>query len=601
MNLPIDSIAEKVQIRISRYEGAVVYYDLTLQQNINKRDSFQFRWRLGNSPILDFKTQADIIRKYVGAKVKIHFKDVEQNLEVYYKGVITAMEMLDADGASEGFMVYGTSPDILLDDIVQSRVYEQQNLSQIIRTLADTVPKGTLEGVKANIYNDAPLDYVVQYNETDYAFMQRLAKQYGKWMYYDGTYLQFGKLKGYSAKISSGINLHEFRIKSHLKPQKSAMAGYDYNEGNGVRAEHLSPEQNSKSYFSRNIQHTSQNLFRRPKGYYGYTPRAESNSHLEELQILAQQGREAGAVIYSGRSVLPLQIGGNVKIIKESVESKFVATRLRHHSKGLGHYDCYFEAIPSDVKAPPYTDPFIYPYAETQPATVTDNNDPQGMGRVQVRFSWGSNSKWLRMVTPHAGGGKGFYFVPEIGEEVLVGFEGGNPESPFVMGTHYNGAKSSEYGTAGNDFKVIKTRSGHKLEFEELKNIKLTDAKGNYFHIDSSGENININANETLNITAKNINITASENINVTAGMNITENAGMNHSSNAGAMMSQNAVADYSLMAANIMEYAKGERKSRAKEMQEHSEEHFTNSQGKTDVHAQKELSKNSGEQSKFH
>ncbi|HEX8576531.1 MAG TPA: phage baseplate assembly protein V, partial [Flavobacterium sp.] len=208
---------------------------------------------------------------------------------------------------------------------------------------------------------------------------------------------------------------------------------------------------------------------------------------------------------------------------------------------------------------------------------------------------------WVRMVQPHSGVGKGFYFIPEIGEEVLVGFEGGNAEKPYIIGAHYNGKQSSGYATADNSFKVIKTQTGHYLEFEELKGIKLADKKGNIFHIDSTADTLNIEALQTINLKAPNINLIATQNITSSAGLNITESAGMDHSTSAGAMMIQEAVADYSLTAANISEVAQGEKKSKAKEINENSSEHTANSEGKINVHAQKNIHKNSGEKTNFH
>ncbi|MFK7115062.1 phage baseplate assembly protein V, partial [Flavobacterium oreochromis] len=88
------------------------------------------------------------------------------------------------------------------------------------------------------------------------------------------------------------------------------------------------------------------------------------------------------------------------------------------------------------------------------------------------------------------GAGKGFHFIPEIGEEVLVGFENGNAEKSFVLDTHYNGSETSGYHSLNNDQKIIHTRSGTK--------IILNDAQGCVFIEDPSGnryeqENININ------------------------------------------------------------------------------------------------------------
>ena len=74
-----------------------------------------------------------------------------------------------------------------------------------------------------------------------------------------------------------------------------------------------------------------------------------------------------------------------------------------------------------------------------------------------------TRTPWLRMTNPHAGSGKGMYFIPENGEEVFVAFENDNAEKPYIQGAMYNGNETSGYNTAGNDKKVIQTRSGTKL------------------------------------------------------------------------------------------------------------------------------------------
>ncbi len=118
--------------------------------------------------------------------------------------------------------------------------------------------------------------------------------------------------------------------------------------------------------------------------------------------------------------------------------------------------------------------------------------------------------------------------------------------------------------------------------------------------MDGAG-NINVNAPNDITFTAgKNMNINVGQNITTNVGMNISETAGMNHCSFAGAMMMQNAVADYSLMAANISEIAQGERKSKAKEINESAENKEVSVQGNNNWHTQGEFN-NSGQNSKSH
>ncbi|WP_415782679.1 phage baseplate assembly protein V, partial [Flavobacterium jumunjinense] len=171
---------------------------------------------------------------------------------------------------------------------------------------------------------------------------------------------------------------------------------------------------------------------------------------------------------------------------------------------------------------------------------------PSGLGRVQVKFAWqDGNSPWIRMINPHAGGGKGMYFIPEIGEEVLVGFEAGNAEKPFVLGAMYNGSASSAYATSGNDKKVIQSRSGTKIIMNDAEgSVFVEDPSGNTWMMDGKG-NISVNATKNFSIAAgENVSISAGKNISVSAGANIDNSANENITTVAGTDIIQSATGD---------------------------------------------------------
>ncbi|AUX17749.1 hypothetical protein AQ623_05235 [Flavobacterium columnare] len=154
------------------------------------------------------------------------------------------------------------------------------------------------------------------------------------------------------------------------------------------------------------------------------------------------------------------------------------------------------------------------------------------MGRVRVQFPWqerkNQKTPWIRLIQPHSGAGKGFHFIPEIGEEVLVGFESGNAEKPFVLGTHYNGSETSGYHTSGNDVKAIKTRSGiETLANDAEGSWKQSTPDGNYLQFDGQG-------NATLNIP-KNFNILVGEDFTINVGGNLYKLVAMNENSAIGA------------------------------------------------------------------
>jgi phage baseplate assembly protein V len=139
---------------------------------------------------------------------------------------------------------------------------------------------------------------------------------------------------------------------------------------------------------------------------------------------------------------------------------------------------------------------------------VTNNKDPDGLGRVKVRLPWLSEqaeSDWARVTTPMAGASRGLYFIPEVGDEVLVAFEHGNPDTLFVLGGLWNGKdKPPESNQDGkNNLRTIKSRAGHV--------IRLTDTAG-----EEKIEIIDSSAKNSIVISTKNNTITISADADVT-------------------------------------------------------------------------------------
>jgi phage baseplate assembly protein V len=140
---------------------------------------------------------------------------------------------------------------------------------------------------------------------------------------------------------------------------------------------------------------------------------------------------------------------------------------------------------------------------------VTNNKDPDGLGRVKTSLPWMADqveSDWARVVTPMAGSGRGIYFLPEVNDEVLVAFEHGNPDTPYVLGGLWNGKdKPPESNSDGkNDRRAIRSRSGNVIRLTD------TDGDAKIEIIDSSGKN-------TIVISAKNntITITAASDVTI--------------------------------------------------------------------------------------
>jgi uncharacterized protein involved in type VI secretion and phage assembly len=141
-------------------------------------------------------------------------------------------------------------------------------------------------------------------------------------------------------------------------------------------------------------------------------------------------------------------------------------------------------------------------YYGVYPATVSDNQDPDSQGRVRVRLPWspdaggGTYEAWARLATTMAGGARGTWFVPEVGDEVLVCFQGGDPRWPFVMGALWNGQDAPpESMDADNNIRSIVSRSGIRITMDDTDGavtLTLETPGGQTVSLEDAGSHITI-------------------------------------------------------------------------------------------------------------
>jgi len=183
---------------------------------------------------------------------------------------------------------------------------------------------------------------------------------------------------------------------------------------------------------------------------------------------------------------------------------------------------------------------------------VTNNEDKKKLGRIKIQFPWLSDKNetdWVRISTFMAGAERGSFFLPEKGDEVLVAFEHGDINRPYVIGTLWNEkAKPPETNQDGkNNIRKIRSRTGHELIFNDETNkgqivihtkaghqIILDDSNGkekieikdktgdNSISIDSAKNSIAISSKTKLNIKAQSIEIEADGEMKIKAGGTLT-------------------------------------------------------------------------------
>ncbi|NIM14314.1 MAG: phage tail protein, partial [Candidatus Aminicenantes bacterium] len=120
------------------------------------------------------------------------------------------------------------------------------------------------------------------------------------------------------------------------------------------------------------------------------------------------------------------------------------------------------------------------------PAVVTNNKDPEGWGRVKIEIPWliEGETGWVQVVTLMSGSQRGSFFLPEVGDNVLVAFEHGDINSPYVIGSLWNGKdKPPETNKDGqNNIRKFKSRSGHEFVFDDTDQKEKVEIKTNAKH-----------------------------------------------------------------------------------------------------------------------
>ena len=507
-------------------------YKTKLHQKTNKQDRFSIS--VPSDAIDEFNEYVMHQSRYLlGKEITINYHQYGKIQQSFFGIIDDVKDKRNGTGYGD-IVLKGKSPTLLLQNGKKHRSFTGKTLKQIVEIINEKQP--SYAKVHVCDWHNAKgktLPFVVQYNESDYEFLQRLAKIHGEYFYYNGEKLIFGNDVQPTVEIGEGNELDALNLRIQLQPQFFNYLSYDDASAENIDKSAESFGRNSFQDKGNMMQvvalNQSEKVFtEKPKAYFeGIGVGTRTNHELEEA-VKKEREKRQNVMTVKGRSRNPsLKIGSHAELsdINGKAMETYRILEIKHYHEP-GEYYNEFVGIP-DLYQAPYQDNSAFPKAKEQTAKVIDYNDPEERGRVQVQFPWqeADNEKtpWIRINTLHAGPGKGTNFIPEIGEEVWVGFENGNAERPIVLGTLYNGKEKSGHHTAGNDLKVIKTRSGHTIimnDSEDKMSITILDISGNTIYLDTVKKSITIQAPETIDIICKNLNIKVEENMKTTVGHN---------------------------------------------------------------------------------
>jgi type VI secretion system secreted protein VgrG len=319
---------------------------------------------------------------------------------------------------------------------------------------------------------------LVQMGETDFKFLVRVADDAFSWITPNAQKAEVVDLKqqfegGPTLQWRAEDQLMSFRVKGKLRTP--SMDGAHYNPLQGL-SKVFDKVKGDPAFFdgaSQMVGKVKEQSEAKHKPGYVSDRRGPLDVAGYEMLLHKEVNRSIqSGVIGQGVSLNPAVAAGKTVVIQgvAQAEGTYGVTKVVHHWKPDGYTNEFWCTASSEYKDPQR--PKSNPWYGVVVARVFDNNDPAKLGRIKVQYIWQEQDQtfWARMMTPHAGADRGFLFIPEKGDEVVVAFEDGDPERPIVLGCLWNNTDKpptedfwgAEYQT--DDVKRIVTKSGHRIQ-----------------------------------------------------------------------------------------------------------------------------------------
>ena len=438
--------------------------------------------------------QRPAIESYLGKSLEfVLFEEFESELSIF-QGLVVEGELefeLHGDFVAK---LHAVTKSYLLQLTPEEDYFLKKSLPDVAKKIVKE------DGLELEFNADGPMAKVnyVQWGETDFDFLRRISDDQHCFIRPTpkGIEIRRGfEDVGLSLRWHDEYGLIEFSIKGKLGQPSFDGTYYD---SRTIQSQKFEKVKEDSRFFSDTLAELveavktgSQQL---PSNRLVFDGRAPAVDKYKEL-LKKESARSIGSKILARGTSRNVRLQPGNKIHLEgnnfAAEGDYGLICVTHHYDMTNGYR-------NDFTATPWMDftcieqPAPARLLGVLSARVVEHNDPRGMGRIQIQYDWmeGSSTAWARMTTPSAGGGRGFMFMPEKGDEVLVAFEHGDPERPYVIGALWNGVDSAprqgfweEEGTeavgnngvkvpsdiARNDIKRIVTKSGHRIQLVDVE------------------------------------------------------------------------------------------------------------------------------------
>lgn len=391
--------------------------------------------------------------------------------------------------------------------------------------------------------------YVFQNNETNLEFLQGRAAALGYLLYVQGKTLHCEPLKngGSPVNLEWGVTLHDFRPRLTTIGQLNSVTARGWDPANrqeiigqvqnGQGAPQIGQQQNGSDLARSAFQITAETLVA------GVPIRVQA---VADRLAQAVADRAAGRFVEaegtcSGNPALVAGTSVQIKAVGDRFSGTYFVTNTLHVYNARHGYNTqfgitgYHPATLFSLLTRVEEEKLFVPTGLVI-GIVTDNQDPEGYGRVKVKYPWLSGdhaSDWARVVVPGGGDQRGLEFLPEINDEVLVGFEMGDIRYPYVLGGLWNGkdAPPDAHVTGGGKVqkRIIRSRTGHMITLDDSDGgggITIVDSKGNKLVLDSGSNALQITVQGDTSLKAQgNLTLEAQGKVQI-KGMGISVDGG---------------------------------------------------------------------------
>jgi phage protein D len=484
-------------------------------------------------------------------KVTIGAEDGQGNTSTLIDGEITALEPIFREGMNAELVVRGFDNSHRLFRESKSQAFLNKKDSDLASEIARSAGLGAEVEPTAIVY-----DHIFQDNQSDLNFLTQRAWRIGYECYVSEEKLYFRKPpeSGASISLTWGQELLSFRPRMSLAEQVNEVVvrGWDVQKKDAI----VGRAQSGKLYPK----------IKEPKDGAAWAETFGNGVAIVVNQPVISQA-EADALATARLNELSgafVEADGEafrrpdikagrfleIKGLGDRFSGKYLVTSVSHRYTAEGLHTTFTvrgarTGLLSDQignQAPLER----WPGAVT--AIVTNTDDPKNWGRVKVKYPWmtqDAESDWARLIGPGGGPKAGLLAIPDVGDEVLVVFEHGDFNRPFVLGglwngkdaippktdsagtgekplirtwCSYNGHRITVYDTQDNKIEVV-TQNGHQVTLDDAnKKISIVSGNGLKIVIDDNGNKVTLDSSGEVELKAgTNLKIQASGNIDIQA------------------------------------------------------------------------------------